>query len=30
MPKDAYERALEGAVDRLVRDREQLPVIAFE
>ena len=30
MPADAYERALESAVGRLIREREQLPTIAFE
>ena len=30
MPADAYERTLESAVDRLIREREQLPRIAFE
>ena len=30
MPADAYQRALDNAVDRLLRDHEQLPVVAFE
>jgi hypothetical protein len=30
MPADAYDQAIASAVDRLVRDRGQLPVIAFE
>jgi len=30
MPADAYQRAIESAVDRLVRDREQLPTVTFE
>jgi hypothetical protein len=30
MPADAYSRALDAAVDRLIREREQLPTIAFE
>jgi hypothetical protein len=30
MPAEAYDRALEGAVDRLVREHEQLPTVAFE
>lgn len=30
MPADAYGRAIETAVDRLVRERERLPAIAFE
>jgi hypothetical protein len=30
LPQDAYDRAIESAVDRLLRDRAQLPVIAFE
>jgi hypothetical protein len=30
MPADSYQRALESAVDRLVREREQLPTIKFE
>jgi hypothetical protein len=29
MPDEAYQRAIESAVDRLVREREQLPTIAF-
>ena len=29
MPKDAYDQAIDTAVDRLLRDREQLPVISF-
>jgi hypothetical protein len=30
MPSDTYQRAIESAVDRLLREREQLPTIAFE
>ena len=30
MPADTYQRAIESAVDRLLREREQLPTIAFE
>jgi hypothetical protein len=30
MPADTYARAIESAVDRLLREREQLPTIAFE
>jgi hypothetical protein len=30
MPADAYERALNAAVDRLTREREKLPTLAFE
>ena len=30
MPADAYQRAIESAVDRLLREREQLPTISFE
>ncbi len=30
MPADAYERALNAAVDRLIREREKLPTLAFE
>jgi hypothetical protein len=30
MPADAYARALESAVDRLIRDREQLPTVTFD
>jgi hypothetical protein len=30
MPADAYQRAIDFAVDRLLRDREQLPTISFE
>ena len=30
MPPDAYERALERAVDGLVRDHEQLPLVTFD
>jgi hypothetical protein len=30
MPADAYLRALESAVDRLLRDHEQLPTLTFE
>ena len=30
MPADAYDRAINSAVDRLLREREQLPTIAFE
>jgi hypothetical protein len=29
MPSDAYERALNAAVDNLLRDREKLPVVSF-
>ena len=27
---DAYQRAIESAVDRLIREREQLPTVIFE
>jgi hypothetical protein len=30
MPADAYSRALESAVDRLIREREQLPTVTFD
>jgi hypothetical protein len=30
MPADAYDRAINSAVDRLLREREQLPTIVFE
>ena len=30
MPADAYQRAIESAVDRLLRERDHLPTIAFE
>ena len=30
MPSDAYQRAIDSAVDRLLREREQLPTISFE
>jgi hypothetical protein len=30
MPEDTYQRAMDAAVDRLIRDREQLPIVAFE
>jgi hypothetical protein len=30
MPGDAYERALDAAVDRLVREKEHLPTLTFE
>jgi hypothetical protein len=30
MPPDTYARALEAAVDRLLRDREKLPTVTFE
>ena len=30
MPADTYQRAIESAVDRLLRDREQLPTVSFE
>lgn len=30
MQADAFERAIEAAVDRLLREREQLPTVAFE
>ena len=29
MPAEAYERAIESAVDRLLRERERLPVVSF-
>jgi hypothetical protein len=29
MPKAAYDQAIESAVDRLLRERYQLPVISF-
>ena len=30
MPEEAYQRAIESAVDRLIRIREQLPTVSFE
>jgi hypothetical protein len=30
MAADAYERAIDSAVDRLLRERERLPVVTFE
>jgi hypothetical protein len=30
MPADAYPRAVAAAVDRLLREREQLPTVSFE
>lgn len=30
MAPDTYERAIEAAIDRLVRERQQLPSVAFE
>ena len=30
MPAEAYERARESCIDRIIRDRARLPVIAFE
>jgi hypothetical protein len=30
MPADTYQRALDSAVDRLLREREQLPTVTFE
>jgi hypothetical protein len=30
MPSDSYQHAIDSAVDRLVRDREQLPIVTFE
>ena len=30
MPADTYQRAIESAVDRLLREREQLPTVSFE
>jgi hypothetical protein len=30
MPAEAYQRAIESAVDRLLREREQLPTVSFE
>jgi hypothetical protein len=30
MTNDVYDAAIDSAVDRLLRDREQLPVIAFD
>jgi hypothetical protein len=30
MPAEAYERALDSAVDRLLREREHLPTVSFE
>ncbi len=30
MPAESYQRAIESAVDRLIREREQLPTLTFE
>ena len=30
MPADTYQRAIDAAVDRLLREREQLPTVSFE
>ena len=30
MPADTYQRAIDAAVDRLIREREQLPIVSFE
>ncbi|HUP38728.1 MAG TPA: hypothetical protein VM115_01300 [Vicinamibacterales bacterium] len=30
MPADTYQRAIDSVVDRLLREREQLPTVAFE
>ena len=30
MPADTYQRAIDSAVDRLLREREQLPTVSFE
>jgi hypothetical protein len=30
MPAEAYQRAIDSAVDRLVRERDQLPIVSFE
>ncbi len=30
MPDEAYQRAIESAIDRLVREHEQLPTLAFD
>jgi hypothetical protein len=30
MPADTYQRAIESAVDRLLREHEQLPTVSFE
>jgi hypothetical protein len=30
MPAEAYQRALESAVDRLIREREQLPIVCLD
>ena len=30
MPAEDYRRAIESAVDRLIREREKLPVVAFD
>jgi hypothetical protein len=30
LPSDAYDRALESAVDRLLRERERLPTVGYE
>ncbi len=30
MPADSYQRSREAGIDRIVRDRARLPVLAFE
>ena len=30
MPAETYQRAIDSAIDRLVREREQLPTVSFE
>jgi hypothetical protein len=30
MPADTYQRAIDAAVDRLIREHEQLPTLTFE
>jgi hypothetical protein len=30
MPAETYQRAIDSAIDRLLREREQLPTVAFE
>ena len=30
MPAETYQRAIDSAVDRLLREREQLPTVSFE
>jgi len=30
MPADAYQRAIDSAADRLLRERERLPIVAFD